>query len=263
MSVPARVKEKRGRGADPCAAGDGPKPGRRGDPSADVARDCMRVVIRRALVQRITERTYAPGDRLLELKIAKEFGTSQGPVREALRELEGLRLVEIERYRGTRVREVSHAEMAEAASVRGVLEVDAVHLAAPIGPETIAALRAETAALIEAARQLRLDDYARHNEEFHRILVVASGNETLLRVWESLLLEARTRMMIEHAGPDLIAVAETHHPIVDALERGDLGHAGALLQVHADVFALEMSDPRVREYITHPDAASQAPPAPG
>ncbi|MHC5541965.1 GntR family transcriptional regulator, partial [Singulisphaera rosea] len=68
-----------------------------------VRRDSIRGEIRRVLVKRILDGTYKPGDRLLELQIAREFQTSQGPVREALRELEALRLVESQTYRGTRV----------------------------------------------------------------------------------------------------------------------------------------------------------------
>lgn len=217
--------------------------------AGDVSRDCMRVTIRRALIQRIIRGVYVPGDRLIELKIAAEFGTSQGPVREALRELEAMRLVETERFRGTRVRAVSPEEMAEAAWVRGILETEAARLAVPALKGKTDALRAETAALIDAARSGRLDDYAQHNEEFHRILVLAAANEQLLRTWDSLLLEARTRVQIEHAGAILVAVAETHDPIVEALHQGDAPLAGVMLREHAEVLSLDMTDPRVADYI--------------
>src|SRR5947209_4717619 len=78
-----------------------------------VRRDCMRDQIRKELIKRIVDGTYRPGDRLVELQVAREFNTSQAPVREALRELEALRLVESETYRGTRVREISRREMKE------------------------------------------------------------------------------------------------------------------------------------------------------
>ncbi|WP_435021634.1 GntR family transcriptional regulator [Tundrisphaera sp. TA3] len=216
--------------------------------ASDISRDCTRVTIRRALVQRITDGTYAPGDRLLELKLAKEFGTSQGPVREALRELEGMRLVSTERYRGSRVRAVSREEMVEAAWVRGHLEAEAATLSAPSLAGNVGALREMTDALIVAAREGRLDDYARHNEDFHRFIMLAAGNEVLLRTWDSLLLEARTRLGIEHVGDALIPIAETHVPIVDALERGDGELAGQLLREHADLLALDPTDPRVVQY---------------
>src|SRR5262249_53910326 len=69
------------------------------DGSMAVRRDCMRGQIRRELLRRIIEGHYKPGDRLVELQIAREFDTSQAPVREALRELEAVRLVETETYR--------------------------------------------------------------------------------------------------------------------------------------------------------------------
>ena len=65
-------------------------------------RDCMSDRICRTLAERIIGGLLAPGERLVEMRIAKEFRTSQAPVREALRELEALRLVASEPYRGTR-----------------------------------------------------------------------------------------------------------------------------------------------------------------
>src|SRR5258707_15138406 len=85
----------------------------------------------RILADRIIAGQLAPGERLVEMRIAEEFRTSQAPVREALRELETLRLVESEPYRGTRVRDVGAEEMAEAYAVRAVLEQAAAELAAP------------------------------------------------------------------------------------------------------------------------------------
>ena len=182
------------------------------------------------------------------MKIAAEFGTSQAPVREALRELEAMRLVSTARYKGTRVRAASPEEMAEAAWVRGFLEVEAARLAAPKLAGRVDALQAETEALISAARDGRLDDYARHNENFHRIIMVAAGNEVLLRTWDALLLESRTRVGIEHAGPALVAIAETHRPIVAALDGGDGARAGLLLREHAELLALDPVGPEVAEY---------------
>src|SRR3954447_24299604 len=128
-----------------------------------VRRDCMRAQICRELVRRIVEETYRPGERLVELQVAREFNTSQAPVREALRELEALRLVESETYRGTRVREITEREMHEASLVRGVLEQ-----AAAVG--AAAALRGDTAGLNrslegieQAAKDKDFEAYARHN----------------------------------------------------------------------------------------------------
>src|SRR4051812_24212981 len=85
-------------------------------------RQCMSDQIRDTLTSKIFDGRLQPGDRLVELEIAREFDTSQTPVREALRELESLRLVESAPYRGTRVRAISDREMFESYTVRGVLE---------------------------------------------------------------------------------------------------------------------------------------------
>src|SRR3954462_6434484 len=141
-----------------------------------VQRNCMREQIRRVLVQRILDGHYKPGDRLVELQIARELKTSQGPVREALRELEALRLVESETYRGTRVRALSETEMEEAGQVRGVLEQTAAQWAAAALQRDGAALRAEQESILKAAATGDLDEYSRHNMAFHRLIVEVAGN---------------------------------------------------------------------------------------
>ena len=54
--------------------------------------------IKDVLLARILEGVYAPGQRIVELQVAQEFGVSQAPVREALRELEALRLSSPSRF---------------------------------------------------------------------------------------------------------------------------------------------------------------------
>src|ERR1700750_1878366 len=87
-----------------------------------VKRSTLKDQIKALLIKRILEGTYRSGDRLVELKIAREMGTSQAPVREALRELVSLRLVENVPHKGTRVRSLGKQELLETFLVRGALE---------------------------------------------------------------------------------------------------------------------------------------------
>jgi DNA-binding GntR family transcriptional regulator len=201
-----------------------------------VHRDCMRDQIRRVLVERILDGVYKPGDRLVELQIARELKTSQGPVREALREMEALRLVESETYRGTRVRAFTDREREEAGQVRGMLEQAAAQWAAVVPKRNVAPLRTELEAIRAAAATHDLDGFARHNMAFHRLIVEAAGNAVLLRVWDSLTLEVRTRIGLSQLDIDLGFAAEMHVPIVEALDRGDGETAGRLLREHAEFF---------------------------
>src|ERR1700722_14350001 len=84
--------------------------------------------IRWALLKRISEGVYQPGERLKEMKLAQEFEVSQAPVREVFRELETLGVLVSRRYRGTHVRNISSQENRDAYQLRGYLEEIAVQL---------------------------------------------------------------------------------------------------------------------------------------
>lgn len=87
-----------------------------------LARTVLREQVKDVLLQRIVSGELEPGERLVETRIAQELGTSQAPVREALRDLELLRLVESEPFRGSRVRVFDEEEMIEVYPVRASLE---------------------------------------------------------------------------------------------------------------------------------------------
>ena len=199
-------------------------------------RDCMSDRIRRVLAERIIGGILAPGERLVEMRIAEEFRTSQAPVREALRELETLRLVESEPYRGTRVRDVGEREMAEAYAVRAVLEQAAAEAAAPALKGNVEGLRQTLVRLHEAAVAGDREGYARHNLDFHRGIVEAAGNRILLQTWDSLGFETRIRITLSRKDHDMLRHVGCHDPIVDALEAGDGLQAGRLLREHAESF---------------------------
>lgn len=73
------------------------------------------------LSARITDGTYRPGERLTEGVLAKEFGVSHGPVRDALRMLERAGLVNILPYRGAQVAQLDVQEVKELYQVRAAL----------------------------------------------------------------------------------------------------------------------------------------------
>src|ERR1700733_14673973 len=132
-------------------------------------RDSMAERVKQELLRRIMNGELPPGSRLVELQIARELNTSQGPVREALCELEGLELVVTEPYKGTRVREVTAQDIREAYMVRAVLEELAGQPAAAHFRGSIAPLKKAAAAILEAARAKDIATYARHDMHFHRL----------------------------------------------------------------------------------------------
>jgi DNA-binding GntR family transcriptional regulator len=204
-------------------------------------RDSMAERVKQDLLQRIMSGELRPGARLVELQIARELNTSQGPVREALCELEGLELVVTEPYKGSRVREVTPDDIREAYMVRATLEHLAGQLAAPHFKDSVATLKKAATAIFAAARKNDIHAYARHDIEFHRLIIEGTSNRILLRTWNSLAFEVRLPLWLSRSNIDLITVQEAHWNIIDALEAGDGKRAGKLLRKHIYNFPADTS----------------------
>jgi DNA-binding GntR family transcriptional regulator len=194
--------------------------------------DTLSEKVKQAIIERVLDGTYPPGTRLLELNLAREFGVSQGPVREALRELSATRLVESRPRRGTFVRASSQEDMAEVYLVRMALEETA-------GRYAMEALHADPAPLHRALDRMRaaadaddVRELVRGSVEFHRAVVSAAGNRLLLEIWDSLHIEARTTATVVRGHVDLHAAAEMHAPLVEAFERGNAEECARLLAEH-------------------------------
>jgi DNA-binding GntR family transcriptional regulator len=216
----------------------------------------LRDQIKEVLLARILEGDYAPGQRIVEMQVASEFGTSQAPVREALRELEALRLIVSEPHRGARVREVTNRELAEVYPVRAALEEEAARAAAVRLGGDVGPLEAEYRAMRGAADRDDAHALVMHDVQFHRVIVEGSGNQTLLDLWSSLRVEARTVISMVKDHSDLHEVAEMHAPLIEAFRSQDRARCARMVRKHIEHFAKWVP----RELAA--DGAATAPPRP-
>jgi DNA-binding GntR family transcriptional regulator len=198
----------------------------------NTSRRALRHDVRDGLVRGILEGDLGPGDRLIEMHIAKEYGTSQGPVREALRELEMLGFVRSEPHRGTYVRDPWQQGMLELYELRGALEEFAARMATPRLSEDVGPLQAEVDAMAAAAASDDVHAAVEHSERFHRLIIEASGNQLLETVWSSLSITDHTALTLVTLELDLNTIAESHQPIVDAIAAGDIELACRVSREH-------------------------------
>lgn len=196
-------------------------------------RSMLRDQIKDAIVERILDGVYGPGERIVEIRVAEEFGVSQAPVREALRELELLRFLESAPFRGTWVREVSDAELIEVFPIRAALEEVAAREAAKRLDGDVAALEAEIDAMAKAEDVVA---QAEHDTRFHELIVEASGNTRLFEMWSSLQVEARTTITAVATGLAPAEAAELHRPILEALRSRNAKQAGKAIRSHVEMF---------------------------
>ena len=207
-----------------------------------LTRTMYRAQIKEVLLARILNGAYEPGERIVETRVAREFGVSQGPVREALRELESLRLVVSEPFVGVRVRAVTPQELAEIYPVRSGLEEVAGRIAALRLDGDVRRLERELEEMRRIAATGEVHEFMLHDVGFHRLIVEGSGNRTLADLWTSLHVEARTMITFLRYG-DLPAVAESHVPILEALRARDPERSSAALREHFEYYARCVAEP--------------------
>ncbi|MBT2443848.1 GntR family transcriptional regulator [Streptomyces sp. ISL-36] len=191
----------------------------------------LREQIREHIVEGIVSGRWKPGERIVERRIATELEVSQTPVREALRELESLRLIESSPNKGVRVRNLTAADLEESYPVRAGLEQIAAELAASRLAADCSTLEPHVTALYEADRTADGTAQVRHTVAFHRELVKAAGNSVLLHTWEGLGIEVFTALSIRWLGTVQKSYAEEHQELVEAFRRGD-PNIGSLVKAH-------------------------------
>ncbi|WP_420112893.1 GntR family transcriptional regulator [Pseudactinotalea sp.] len=182
--------------------------------------------------------SIAPGEHIIETRLADELNVSRGTLREALRPLEAEGLLVSDGRGHLSVRTMTATEISEVFQVRAALEV----LAA-----TLLATRPERASIAARLREalVPLKDDSREfaalleaDLGFHELVCELTGNSTLLKAWRQLV--GQIEMMIIAAGParasSRMRYAE-HVGIADAIESGDVDRVRAVVSSHMDDFA--------------------------
>jgi DNA-binding GntR family transcriptional regulator len=198
-----------------------------------VSRSVLADQVREHLLAGIVSGRYPPHSRIVETKVARELGTSQAPVREALRGLQAIGVVEISPFRGARVRRPSRSEILEAYAVRVALETLAARLAVPrLTDRQIAELDGYGSAMEAAVAAGDGHAVAEADARLHSRIMELCGNRTLERTWLSLQPHSRTLLSFIVPGADPAWSAHLHTPILEAIRRRDVDAAVTAIEAH-------------------------------
>ncbi|MGA2778714.1 MAG: phosphonate utilization associated transcriptional regulator [Steroidobacteraceae bacterium] len=200
-----------------------------------VQSNSLPALVHAEIEQLILRGELAIGQRVTETELATRFGTSRGPIREALRTLEECRLVRSEKHRGVFVREISVAEADEIYDVREALDqLIGQRVAERATLKQLQELEAAVADMDQATCTQDVKRYHALNLKFHDMLVDFAGNARLTESYRLLtkeLLLFRLRGLQDGGG---FAVSNTEHrAVVAAIAARDGARAGHLLRQHA------------------------------
>lgn len=177
-----------------------------------------------------------PGEKLAEVELGARLGVSRTPIREAIQRLVQDGLLEASANRGVWVRVISHAEAADAYTVRETLDGLAAELAARHHtPEDALHLRAALDALNTTHADYRTQTAL--DLAYHRAILHAGRNVALIDLARNLeqrvaLIKHQTRTYNAH--PD---TARQHHAILDAVLARDAKRAREAAESHVRTFA--------------------------
>ena len=194
----------------------------------------LRDVVFNTLRKAIITGYFQPGERLMELNLARRLGVSRTPVREAFRMLDREGLVEIIPRKGAQVSGITEKDLRDIAEIRTVLEEYAVGLTCRrIDEEGFAALTQIHNHFIQIVEEGDEQKIALQDELFHDALFKASGNDRLLMILCN-LREQFFRFRLEYIrdiDKRTILIRE-HRDLIDAIKNRDESQARQIMHKH-------------------------------
>lgn len=194
----------------------------------------------------ITAGEYPPGSVLRTDELAQRFDVSRSVMREAVRVLESMSLVESRRRVGVTVRSKSEwnvydpqvirwrlagsdrpRQLRSLTVLRSAIEPAAAGLAAKYATaEQCAELTECALGMVAHSRGHQLEGYLVHDVAFHRVILKASGNEMFARLGDVVaeVLTGRTHHEVMFEDPDPAAVT-LHVQVAEAVRAGDAARA--------------------------------------
>jgi DNA-binding GntR family transcriptional regulator len=193
-----------------------------------------RPAVTEALRAAILAGEYAPRQRLVEIDLCERFGTSRFILRSALQELAAQGLVEFQRNRGARVRDVSLAEAIEITEVRILLEgLLAARAAERVTKSEAALLRKLVKDMRSAVQKSELLTYSELNARLHSAIRDIAAHETAARLLRQLRDQTVRHQFTLSLVPGRPAVSlPQHEAIVAAIIAREPGQAEQAMHQH-------------------------------
>lgn len=200
-------------------------------------RKVFREDVRNVLREEIFSNKLKPGDRILETYWSNRLGVSQGPVREALRDLEAMGLVETIPFKGSRVRVLSKKDVEDNYSTRLCLEIksikDAISL---LNTKEQQDLHNQLCMVMQqmqsAVKNGDLGRFIESDTLFHSVIIHATGNQVLFKLWEQCNIRNWNIIPEDTRQESLQKLQEEHQKLMMAIYDRDSYQAVTIVEEH-------------------------------
>lgn len=194
----------------------------------------LRDVVFKTLREAILKGDLAPGERLMEIKLANQLGVSRTPIREAIRKLELEGLVVMVPRKGAEVAKITEKDLRDVLEVRASLEELAISLACErISDEKIKELKSALEEFRTVIGGNDVTKIAQMDVAFHDVIFEATNNARLVQMVNN-LREQMYRYRLEYL-KDFSTherLDEEHMQIFEAVSERDSERAKELIRKH-------------------------------
>ena len=196
----------------------------------------LRDVVFKTLRQAILKGDMVPGERLMEIQLAKKLGVSRTPIREAIRKLELEGLVTMVPRKGAEVAGITEKNLRDVLEVRRALEELAIELACErIHEDMVTELVAAERDFKDATAGSDAIKIAQMDEKFHDIIFQATENDKLVQMLNN-LREQMYRYRLEYITDEKTrqTLLAEHEEIINAIQSRQVSQAKSAIRSHID-----------------------------
>lgn len=196
----------------------------------------LRDVVFKTLRQAILKGDMVPGERLMEIQLAKKLGVSRTPIREAIRKLELEGLVTMVPRKGAEVAGITEKNLRDVLEVRRALEELAIELACErIHEDMVTELVAAERDFKDATAGSDAIKIAQMDEKFHDIIFQATENDKLVQMLNN-LREQMYRYRLEYIKDEKTrqTLLAEHEEIINAIQSRQVTQAKSAIRSHID-----------------------------
>jgi len=203
--------------------------------SGKIMKSTLRVEVAERIRKLIFENQLKPGERIIETKLAREFGVSQSPIREAIRELEMMGLLENVPFKGCVVKELLPKDIINRYKIRSSLEMLAIRDATlKMNAPDLTELQNLLRLMKSAAKRKKKAEFIDLDITFHKKIIQMADNQLLDKMWEMVSLGQWTNVTVNISEKGLDELAQRHEKLLQFMKANDPDGAANEMRMHIE-----------------------------